>query len=762
MCRRVGLVCLILPVALLVNLGGCPWLQQQQQGPTDANQPTDTNEPVTTDEAKLQVNFNPTGGNYAVATDKDGNQYSFRAHESGGDTIITEANIKKPGGKELKVSLDESGRPVNLRLADNTAADLVYGGDDTVKIRLTDATGNQTALAAGIKTNTMKDVVRQRRLENFSKAAARFQGKSEKLDTLQKGLETCEEVVASITDPESNPDSPLTDSSLTDDLLAVGDVASTPEVDEVDNRSDLPEQVTIDEVPPEVQALAGQTYILFDAEGFCVQQTNVSNRLTFDGNGVLMSEFDRNVVFPDLNVNESGDQVDPGITINYATLTPLNLTPQEVGFDLLVTPIFTGTQLDDAGSITIERRFNADLTFPVDLYGTATAEAHKLFDIAFINGALKANENGDENAILELDLVLVDLEEDNPVVEVGQLRYYKQGVPIPPAIYPCDYNPEENQEGNQEEGRGINCPSDPVNVGDVVTISFNPGSADVGDFQYDWYISQGQGVINGSAGDSEVSISPTVEGSLEVTLLAHDMSVDPEVVEVYKCIFIVGVTADSDTPSEDELRGVCPPEFVVGAPGDCYVEGALLDSGSLVYKEWYVLYFCYYEVSAPNAARTQITFWETGSFTVVFEAYTDTGDSVYLWQDVEVVETSSGDGGGDGGGASPWVGDYQGDLTDPPGWSQELSITVYEDGTLDGIVVYTNGTGLLLNLYGYTTADGYIYFEDDAADTGYAIGIYEGYWGVAPIGEDGFVGTYYEGDFSNPIGEWAVIPDTGG
>jgi hypothetical protein len=746
---------LILPVALLVNLGGCPWLQQQQQGPTDANQPTDTNEPGTTDEAKLQVNFNPTGGNYAVATDKDGNQYSFRAHESGGDTIITEANIKKPGGKELKVSLDESGRPVNLRLADNTAADLVYGGDDTVKIRLTDATGNQTALAAGIKTNTMKDVVRQRRLENFSKAAARFQGKSEKLDTLQKGLETCEEVVASITDPESNPDSPLTDSALTDDLLAVGDVASTPEVDEVDNRSDLPEDVTIDEVPPEVQALAGQTYILFDAEGFCVQQTNVSNRLTFDGNGVLMSEFDRNLVFPDLNVNESGDQVDPGITINYATLTPLNLTPEEVGFDLLVTPIFTGTQLDDTGNITIERRFNADLTFPVELYGTATAEAHKLFDIAFINGALKANENGDENAILELDLVLVDLEEDNPVMQAGQLRYYMQGTPIPPAIYPCDYNPQENQEQDPEQG--IVCPSDPVNVGDAVTISFNPGSADVGDFQYDWYISQGQGVINGSAGDSEVSISPTVEGSLEVTLLLHDMSSDPEVVGVYKCTFVVGVTADSDTPSEDELQGVCPTEFVVGEPGDCYVEGPLLES--LAYKEWYVLYSYYYEVSAPNAARTQITFWETGSFTVVFEAYTDTGDPVYLFQPVEVVETSSGNGG-DGGGASPWVGDYEGDLTEPPDWAQEIWFTIDEDGYLEGWVEYAGGASY--NIYGGASDDGYIYFEDDAADSGYPIGIYEGYWGVTPIGEDGFVGTYYEDDFSNEIGEWAVIPDTGG
>ena len=45
----------------------------------------------------------------------------------------------------------------------------------------------------------------QRRIENFSKADGRFQGKSAKLDTLQKGLETCEEVIVSITDPADEP-----------------------------------------------------------------------------------------------------------------------------------------------------------------------------------------------------------------------------------------------------------------------------------------------------------------------------------------------------------------------------------------------------------------------------------------------------------------------------------------------------------------------------------------------------------------------------
>lgn len=393
--RRV-LVGFICPMVFLASLGGCP---------------TGTN-PDTDGGSNLQVSFDAAGGNYAVATDKNGNQYSFRSRQdAGGNTIITEANIRRPDGKELKLSLDPSGRPVNVRLSDNTAADLVYDGEN-VNIRVTDAAGSETASVRGIKAGIRKELVRQQRLENFSKVAARLQGKSAKLDTLQQGLATCEEVVASITDPETNPDSPLAeDNELSQGIGEISAIASTGAVDEVTNRTDLGSDVTVDEIPPEIQALAGQTYSLFDAEGFCLEYTDVSNRLTFDNNGALIVEFDRHLVFPDLSVNESGDRTDPGITINYGSLTELNLTPDDIGFDLTVQPIFTGTQLDDNGLITIERRFNADLTFPVDLFGDATAEAHKLFDVAFINGTLKADEQGNANAILELELVLVDLDE---------------------------------------------------------------------------------------------------------------------------------------------------------------------------------------------------------------------------------------------------------------------------------------------------------------------------------------------------------------
>jgi hypothetical protein len=717
---RVG--CLLVPLGLLVSLGGCP---------------ADTGG---TTESQLKVNFDASGGNYAVAKDKEGNQYTFRARqEPDGTTTITEANILTTAGKELKLSLDSTGRPVNVRLSDNTAADLVYDGEN-VNIRLTDANGNQTASKRGVKASTKKDFVRAQRLENFSKAEARFAGKSAKLDTLQKGLEACEEVIVSITDPATNPECPLIGSSLEKGIKNIASVASTAEVDEVAVRDDLGSDVTVDKIPAKVQALAGQTYILFDAEGFCLEFTDVANRLTFDNNGVLTVEFDRHLVFPDLSVNQSGDRTDPGITINYGSLTELNLTPDDIGFDLTVQPIFTGTQLDDAGKITIERRFNADLTFPVELFGTATAEAHKLFDIAFINGELS-----DDNAVLALDLVLVDLEEQTPVATLGQLRYFKQGVPQPARIYSCEYDPQQQAEADPE--RGIDCPTDLVSVGDPVTITFSPGSTDLSDVQYDWFISKGEGVINGSSGEEEVSITGTEQGLLEVTLLLHDLSTDPEVLSVFTCSFSVGVGENTDTPSAGELQGFCPTVFVVNEPGRCWVEGSLLES--LSYKEWYVLGAMYYDVSAPNAAATQITFYETGFFTVVFEGYTEAGDPAYLWQDIEVV--ASGDGTGPEPGLSPWAGEYEGDLTEPASRAQEIFLIIEDDGTVTGLAVYDGGAEY--NLYGFALDDGYIYFVDDAPDTGYALGIYEGMWDT-----DGFVGTYFEDDDSNPIGEWAVFP----
>lgn len=720
--RKIGLVCTMMCGVLLASLGGCPITP----GPTDGNEPA---------ESRLQVNFDAGGGNYCVAEDKDGNQYSFRVHEgAGGETIVTEANIRKPNGKELKLSLDPEGRPVNVRLSNNTAADLVYDGDN-VNIRVTDATGNEIASAQGIKADTKKAAVQQRRAENFSKAAARSQGKSAKLDTLQRGLEICEEIIVSITDPETNPNSPLVDSELTEGCQDIADVASEGEVEEVEDRDELSEDVTIDEVPDEIKALAGQTYILFDAEGFCLEYTDVSNRLTFDNNGVLMTEFDRHLVFPDLNINEGTEYADPGITINYASLTELILTPDEIGFDLTVQPVFTGTQLDESGRITIERRFNAHLTFPVQLWGTATAEAHKLFDVAFINGALS-----EDGVLLELDLVLVDLEEANPVVKLGQLRYHRQGARQPERIYACNVDPQQQQQ--QDPERGIVCPGNAA-VGEDFDVTFEPGSADLDDFQYDWFISSGAGYITGDPGAPVTSFVGTQAGFLKVTLLLHDMSANPQVVGVYECTINVGQEAPAPPAG---LNGYCPIAAVAFEPFDCWVEGALLPD--LAVLNWFVIGTWAYDVSNPVAPRTQITFYDVGTFQVVFEAWTKNDEYIYLWQDVEV----SDDGEIDWGDEEPppvdvtdYLGIFEGGLDVPADRAHDISLVIYEDGSVEG-ESYWPSVGLTFQLFGYLDNDNFIYFEDD----GEPLGIYIGVWDD----ESAFVGEYYESDYSNYIGDW--------
>lgn len=718
--RKIHWVCVLGAALLGSQLGGCPL----DGGATDET---------------LRVSFDAGGGNFAVATDKQGNQYTFRAREeANGETTITEANILTADGRTLKLSLDSSGRPVNARLSNNTAADLVYDGDE-VTVRVTDAQGGVTGAAAGLKTDTRKEEVRARRVANFSKAALHAQGMSTKLTALQKGLEVCEEVIVSITDPETNPDCPLIDSDLETGIGLIANIASLVGIVEVDARTDLGDIVVIDVIPEAIQQLAGKTFKLFDAEGFCLELTDVINRLTFDNSGVLQTEFDRHLVFPDFSL--SGGQ-DAGITINYLSGTPVNLTPDgEVGFELWVTPVFTGTQLDDAGHITIERRFLADLTFDVNLFaGGAVAEAHQLFDVAFINGELS-----EDGTLLELDLILVDLSQANPVATLGRLRYHDQNVRQPTRIFACSYDPQSQFDLDPE--RGIICPPGIVPLGEDIDIAFDPGSADEGDFIYDWFISSGSGYIIGDPTAPVTTFRATAAGFLEITLLVHDMWDDPDVLGVYTCTVNVGQDGSSGVPGADELAGFCPVTMVVDEPEECWVQGPLVSQ--LVYLEWFVIGTWNYFIDNPFAPRTGITFFEPGSFQVVFQAWTADGEYIYLYQDVDVVAEGEVDWGDDGpyvGDYSDYVGDYVGELTDPEGWAHTFEFTVFEDGTVEGASYWGAGQFALL---GWVDEFGDIYFEDDADTLGYALGIYVGEW------DDGyFVGSYFEDSLDNYIGDW--------
>jgi len=234
-----------------------------------------------------------------VATDKDGNQYTFRVHENAdGETIITEANVRTTGGSDLKLSLDSQGRPVNIRQSDNTAADLVYGENDTVKIRTTDAAGNETASAAGIKTDTKKAFVQQRRGGEFLKSAARGVRQT---GHAPKGLATCEEIIISITDAETNPDSPLVDSDLSEGCrtspASVGaDVEEVENADEPGRGGHDRRGARYDRGPPPARRTSCSTRKASAATASTYRSADVQ-RLRHPGD-----EFDWNLVFPDLSV----------------------------------------------------------------------------------------------------------------------------------------------------------------------------------------------------------------------------------------------------------------------------------------------------------------------------------------------------------------------------------------------------------------------------------------------------------------------------
>ncbi len=585
---------------------------------------------------QMQVTFDSSGGTYAVGQDDAGNQYAFRAREEGGQTIITEANFATADGLTLKASLDSEGRPVNLRMSDNIAADLVYEGN-SVKVRLTDADGSVISDGSGIDYTTARARVQARRVTNLYKDPARMQANSTKQQILQQGMETYEEIIESITDEADNPDSPLNKpeaNDLKDAARALGDVVSDLDVEEVD-RGDLADDVDLDEVPEIIQRLAGNTYILFDAEGFCLEWTDVANRLTFDSNGILQTEFDRHLVFPDFSLGGGGET---GVTINYSTGTPINMTPgEDVDFELIVTPVFTGTQLDATGKITVERRFQADLTFEVELFGATEAEASKLFDAAFLNGYLS-----EDGSLLEFDLVLVDLSEETPALQLGRLRYHDQNAVAPETIFDCEVIIGEN-----EQDSGLACPGS-VGEGEDFAVEFLAGRDDMDRrLDYDWFISEGYGIIVGGSHGPETMIRATASGFLEVTLVVSDLGDNPDVFEVYTCGISVG--REDEMPPEG-LMLECPSGLNIGESGFFAISGP--DAAGLEYPNWFVFGTSDFWISDPLRFEVEVEFYQAGRFEVAFQAYDADGREVYA-----VCEVRVGGTGYDDCEANGWYGD---------------------------------------------------------------------------------------------------------
>jgi hypothetical protein len=563
--------------------------------------------------SELRVAFDPRGGYFAVGEDDAGNQYAFRAKNlPDGGTVVSEAVVQQADGQRLTASLDSNGRPVNFRASDNSAADLVYEGD-TVRVRLTDAQGNVVADTTGLDAAAARERVAQRRRLGGDKTPVRSQtGLSVQASLLFDGLDSYEEITFSLFDGDYNPDSPLATAGFREAALDIAEIVSVVEFVEVE-RIELPAVIIVDDTPDVIERLAGQTFVLFDAEGFCLEWTDVANRLTFDIHGVLQSEFDRHLVFADFSL---GGGADPGVTVNYAAGTPIVLAPEDDTFSAVVTPVFTATQVDDFGRITIERRFAADISFEADIFGPGLGSASRLFDAALVNGELSAD--GD---VLEFDLVLIDLADQTAIASTGRLRYHNQNSPEPFRVYDC-----ELAAGPRVTSQLI-CPAS-IELGDSFEAVFVAGREYLNqDLLFDWFVSQGYGLILDDPFADRVEVLPTEDGFLELTLLVSSLSGIDETVQVQTCGVNVGRPLD-DLPPLGELIIECPAGLNIGETGFLSVSGS--GTLGLDFVNWYVFGTAVVVLSDPFDFETTVSFYSPGRFTVAFQAFDAFGEELYV------------------------------------------------------------------------------------------------------------------------------------
>jgi len=560
----------------------------------------------TGDAGRLRVSFDAEGGNLAAGVDDNGNQYAFRARESDGSgTDLTEATIRTTDGRTLKVSLDPLGRPVNFRASDNTAADLVYDAD-TVRVRLTAPDGSLIADEQGLDAAAAHEQMMTRRTARGAPVAETRQFLD--VSIIADGLGDYAEIALSIFDEEFNPGSALVSSSLAEAALLLGELAVNVEIVEVE-RAEIATLIVIDETPPVIRALAGQTYVLYDSDGFCLEATDIESRLTFDNDGILLSEFDRHLVFPTFSLGGSGD---PGVTINYLTGAPINLNPDDAsGVTVLVTPIYVSTLVDEFGNITVERRFRSDV-----FADTSPSGFTSVFEAAFVHGRLL--EGGD---ILEFDLSLIDLMDLGAVPRLGTLRYHNQNVSRPATETSC-----EIIVGDREPSR-IVCPAF-VAAGDAFDVAFVPGREDAARaLELTWFISDGYGVVLGGGFPDENRILTTAEGFLEVALLVTDRSGDDLASGVYTCGVSVGRILD-EIEAIDELVMTCPSGLNVGETGVVSVAGPLLSG--LAEFNWFVFGTGDFTFAAPFDTISEIEVYEPGKFEVAFQAFDGFGSEVFV------------------------------------------------------------------------------------------------------------------------------------
>jgi hypothetical protein len=230
-----------------------------------------------------------------------------------------------------------------------------------------------------------------------------------------------------------------------------------------------------------------------------------------------------------------------------------------------------------------------------------------------------------------------------------------------------------------EGGDGLDCPSaaEPYRAFEV---AFNSRDRER-ELDYDWFVSDGWGYVENPF-DPAASVVATEEGLLEITLIVSDLTVEPEVFEMYICEVVVG-----DITGTEGFEGAidCPAELTVGEPG-FFAMTEEFDFTLFYDYELYVFGTSFYEVYIDEMAmQAEITFWEAGRFEVGLFAYGDETEAYFFCE--VVVNAGHGEDLCEKWG---WYGDGVCDLecprTDPDcegteDWCEELGW--YGDGVCD-------------------------------------------------------------------------------
>ncbi len=554
------------------------------------------------EDALLTVAFtgNPTGM-FAVATDEEGNEYTFFADQTASGTQISEVNARTSDGTVVKATLDENGQPLNLRSSDGSSANVIYKDSGAVKVAVADSSGSEMVVD-DLAVNSDGGAGRA-----VDGPAFQSTGIAE-IDLLASDLTSYDRVIRSLVDTRLNPNSPLATSSLRRPALIIAALLERLNLADIVDAGSLDERLSVDDLPPELAALEG-TWVLCTRNGFPAAELGIENRLTFGsqtGPHVLVTEFDRQNVF---DLAHIGGGTSGGVTINYLTRAPL---PPQIaeGIELRLTPVYTATSLDAAGRSVVERRFGANVTLTSSEARIPLAGRQQIN--AALEGGLIEGEPGRET--LTFQLRIIDLENDTEFSRAAAtLRYVREGAA-------CG--------GGRDVPLQLEvaCPVDPVDVFDEVPLAVTlPDGFE--DPQADWHVISGDAFFSDPHA-TQTNVIVLDSRPLRVGVIIFDRAEGHSAAA--ECVIPVGNIDGGDLlANPDDLPYFFDCAFGPVAVGQTIDFAATpLRVSELVNPLWEVRYRDggQYIIEDDSAEETSITFLSPGPVEVRFSALDESVD----------------------------------------------------------------------------------------------------------------------------------------